>query len=434
LDIDSWLLLPVFVILIGLSAFFSGSESAFFSIPEDELRKMEEDKKRSRGKSRILWLFGRPRRLLLTILIGNTIVNVGAATTAAFFTSSFLPSSGSGNTWGIVIEITVVTFILLIFSEVLPKIFAVKEPVRFAEKVSFLIMGLVKVITPVTLVIERVIGLFLRFLKLKKEMPFMNEEELKALIDVGTEKGALDIAEREMIHSIFEFRETTAREVMIPRTDMICLDINTPITKVLSTIKKHGHSRIPVYEENIDNIKGLLYVKDLLPFMKEGRSVPKIENLLHRAYFIPESKRIDELLKEFQKERMHMAIVVDEYGGTAGLVTMEDVIEEIVGEIRDEFDMEKPLIRKVDENTWVVEGKIDIDDLNDKTNLDIPTDQGYESLGGFIFSQLGHIPVEEEKVVWKNVEMVVEKVQKQRIRRVKVILKKEKVSDRQKEQ
>ncbi|MCD6116394.1 HlyC/CorC family transporter [bacterium] len=434
METDSWLLLTVFVILVGLSAFFSGSESAFFSIPDDELAKIKDDKKQSRGESRILWLLKRPRRLLMTILIGNTIVNVGAATTAAFFSASVIPGNGSGSALGIIVEIAVVTFVLLMFSEVSPKIFAVKEPVRFADKVSLPIKGVVIAGTPVTVLIEWVMSVLLRSLKVKKEMPFMNEEELKALIDVGTEKGTLDIAEREMIHSIFEFGETTAKEVMIPRTDMICLDISTSITKVLSIIKKYGHSRIPVYEENIDNIKGLLYVKDLLPFMKAGRNLPRIENLLHRALFIPESKRIDELLKEFQKERMHMAIVVDEYGGIAGLVTMEDVIEEIVGEIRDEFDMEKPLLRKVDDNTWVVEGKIDIEDLNDKTNLDIPADEGYESLGGFIFAHLGHIPVEDEKVIWKDVEMIVEKVQKQRIKRVKVTVKKENTSGRQEEQ
>ncbi|MCD6396810.1 MAG: HlyC/CorC family transporter, partial [Spirochaetaceae bacterium] len=303
-----------------------------------------------------------------------------------------------------------------------PKIFAVKNPLHFAENVSLPVTGLVKLGTPVTWLIEKIANVFLKMLNIKKEMPFMNEEELKALIDVGTEKGTLDHTEREMIHSIFEFRETTAKEVMIPRPDMICIDINTPYKKVISLIKKYGHSRIPVFQENIDNIKGLLYVKDLLPFIMDSKSVPKIESLLHKAYFIPESKRIDELLKEFQKERMHMAVVVDEYGGTAGLVTMEDIIEEIVGEIRDEYDMEKPLIQKKDKRTWIVEGKIDIEDMNEKTGLNIPDDEGYESLGGFIFDQLGHIPVENEKVEWDNVEFIVEKIEKQRIKRVKVIL------------
>jgi len=405
-----------------LSAFFSGSESAFFSIDDSELKEMENDKNKSYKKKRVLWLMGRQRRLLMTLLAGNTIVNVGAATTAAIFTAKFFRIHEAGNTYKIIIEIGVVTLILLIFSEVSPKIFAVKNPLHFAENVSLPVTGLVKLGTPVTWLIEKIANVFLKMLNIKKEMPFMNEEELKALIDVGAEKGTLDYAEREMIHSIFEFRETTAKEVMIPRPDMICIDINTPYKKVISLIKKYGHSRIPVFQENIDNIKGLLYVKDLLPFIMDSKSVPKIESLLHKAYFIPESKRIDELLKEFQKERMHMAVVVDEYGGTAGLVTMEDIIEEIVGEIRDEYDMEKPLIQKKDQRTWIVEGKIDIEDMNEKTGLNIPDDEGYESLGGFIFDQLGHIPVENEKVEWDNVEFIVEKIDKQRIKRVKVIL------------
>jgi len=395
---DFWLLFTVFIVLVGLSAFFSGSESAFFSIDDSELKEMENDKNKSYKKKRVLWLMGRQRRLLMTLLAGNTIVNVGAATTAAIFTAKFFRIHEAGNTYKIIIEIGVVTLILLIFSEVSPKIFAVKNPLHFAENVSLPVTGLVKLGTPVTWLIEKIANVFLKMLNIKKEMPFMNEEELKALIDVGAEKGTLDYAEREMIHSIFEFRETTAKEVMIPRPDMICIDINTPYKKVISLIKKYGHSRIPVFQENIDNIKGLLYVKDLLPFIMDSKSVPKIESLLHKAYFIPESKRIDELLKEFQKERMHMAVVVDEYGGTAGLVTMEDIIEEIVGEIRDEYDMEK------------------------QTGLNIPDDEGYESLGGFIFDQLGHIPVENEKVEWDNVEFIVEKIDKQRIKRVKVIL------------
>jgi len=419
---DFWLFLTVFIVLVGLSAFFSGSESAFFSIDDSELKEMENDKNKSYKKKRILWLMGRQRRLLMTLLAGNTIVNVGAATTAAIFTAKFFRIHEAGNTYKIIIEIGVVTLILLIFSEVSPKIFAVKNPLHFAENVSLPVTGLVKLGTPVTWLIEKIANVFLKMLNIKKEMPFMNEEELKALIDVGTEKGTLDHTEREMIHSIFEFRETTAKEVMIPRPDMICIDINTPYKKVISLIKKYGHSRIPVFQENIDNIKGLLYVKDLLPFIMDSKSVPKIESLLHKAYFIPESKRIDELLKEFQKERMHMAVVVDEYGGTAGLVTMEDIIEEIVGEIRDEYDMEKPLIQKKDKRTWIVEGKIDIEDMNEKTGLNIPDDEGYESLGGFIFDQLGHIPVENEKVEWDNVEFIVEKIEKQRIKRVKVIL------------
>ncbi|RKY76257.1 hemolysin [candidate division KSB1 bacterium] len=419
---DFWLLFTVFIVLVGLSAFFSGSESAFFSIDDSELKEMENDKNKSYKKKRVLWLMGRQRRLLMTLLAGNTIVNVGAATTAAIFTAKFFRIHEAGNTYKIIIEIGVVTLILLIFSEVSPKIFAVKNPLHFAENVSLPVTGLVKLGTPVTWLIEKIANVFLKMLNIKKEMPFMNEEELKALIDVGAEKGTLDYAEREMIHSIFEFRETTAKEVMIPRPDMICIDINTPYKKVISLIKKYGHSRIPVFQENIDNIKGLLYVKDLLPFIMDSKSVPKIESLLHKAYFIPESKRIDELLKEFQKERMHMAVVVDEYGGTAGLVTMEDIIEEIVGEIRDEYDMEKPLIQKKDQRTWIVEGKIDIEDMNEKTGLNIPDDEGYESLGGFIFDQLGHIPVENEKVEWDNVEFIVEKIDKQRIKRVKVIL------------
>lgn len=422
MESDTWLFFVIFIVLVSLSAFFSGSESAFFSIQDSELKEIESRKKRSHRKSRVLWLMQRQRRLLMTLLIGNTVVNVGAATTAAIFTASILPVHGPGSTLPIIIEIAVVTLILLVFSEVSPKVFAVKNPMHFAETVSMPVVFLVRLLSPAAWLAEKVTNLFQKMLRITKEMPFINEEELKALIDVGTEKGALDHTEREMIHSIFEFRETMAKEVMIPRTDMVCIDETTSFDEVISIIKKHGHSRIPVYRDTIDDIKGLLYVKDLLPFFKNGKTTPKIASLLHNAYFIPESKRIDELLKEFQKERMHMAVVVDEYGGTAGLVTMEDIIEEIVGEIRDEFDYEKPLLQKIDERTWVIEGKIDVEDMNEKTGLHLPDDQEYESLGGFIFEKLGHIPEEQEEFEWSNVRFIIEKVQKQRVRRVKVIL------------
>ena len=420
MGIDSILSIGLFILFIILSAFFSGSESAYFSITAIDLRKLREEGERSKGFRRVVKLLETPRRLLMIILIGNTMVNVAASTVAVLFTRNVIFKGTMGNTGSILIVIVVVTLVILIFSEVSPKVFAVKQAIPFALHVSLPLTAVVKVFTPISFLFEKIAQGFSSLLGVRSEAPFVNEEELKTLFEVGEEKGALDKTEREMIHSIFEFGETVVKEIMIPRMDMVCLEKDTSIKNVLKLVKEKGHSRIPVYDETVDNITGILFVKDIIPFMRGKREVPSLTDLVRNVYFVPESKMIDELLKEFQKERIHMAIVVDEYGGTAGLITLEDVLEEIVGEIRDEYDREKPLLRQVDDQTWIVDAKINIEDLNETLNIEIPTEEDYESLGGFIFSLLGRIPKDKEEVEYQNHLLVVEKVHGQRIKRVRI--------------
>ena len=424
MEIESWLSIGLFFLLIVFSAFFSGSESAFFSFSQIDLQRLREDKDKSRKVKRILHLMEKPRRLLMTILIGNTIVNVAAATVAALFTSKMIPENRISGNQAILLEIVVVTLVILIFSEVSPKVFAVRQAFRFASRVSLPLTWVVTCLTPVSILLERMTRGVTFVLGIHKEASFIDKEEFKTLFEVGEEKGTLDRTEREMIHSIFEFRGTAVKEVMVPRMDMICVEKDTPIQDILGLVKEKGHSRIPVYNEKIDNIVGILFVKDLLPYMRGKKEVPGLLNLVREAYFVPESKMIDELMREFQKERIHMAVVVDEYGGTSGLITLEDVIEEIVGEIRDEYDKETPLIKQVEEDTWLVEGKIDIEDLNESLHLNVPAEEDFESLGGFIFSLLGRIPQEKEEVQYENLRLIIEKVQRQRIKRVRIILEK----------
>jgi putative hemolysin len=416
-----WLYFVVFFILILLSAFFSGSESAYFSIPQIEISRLRKQKEKSGAIKRVLFLLEKPRRLLLSILVGNTIVNVGAATVAALFTSKYVPEGHIGKSGSLILEIIIVTIVILIFSEVSPKIFAVKRSLQFAIRVSLPLSAITRILIPITFVFDKLALAVSTLLGVEKEIPFADEEDLKTLFEVGEENGALDKNEREMIHSIFEFSETIVKEVMVPRMDMISLEKNTPIDAVLSLVKEKGHSRIPVYDNKIDEISGILFVKDLLPYMQGKKEIPALIDLMRKPYFVPESKGIDELLRDFQKERVHMAIVVDEYGGTAGLITLEDVIEEIVGEIRDEYDREKPLIHQVNENTWLVDGKIDIEDLNENLSLKIPAEEDYESLGGFIFSLMGRIPQVKEEVRFEDLLLIVEKVQGQRIQKVRLV-------------
>lgn len=420
MDVGIWLSLLLYLVLLGVSAFFSGSESAFYAITAPEMRRLRKEEGSSPAR-RIIRLMDRPRRLLTTILIGNTIVNVAAATWATLFAGRIL-SHDQLETWGLPAMIAAVTLTILFFSEIVPKVFAVKSPLRFARRSALFLEGFVFLFIPVTYIVERLTGFMIRLLGIQREIPFVNEEELKALIEVGEEKGTLDPSEREMIHSIFEFRETMVKEIMVPRMDMTAIEKNTSVEEVLLEVKAKGHSRIPVYDEEIDNITGILYVKDLLPYMGTGRPIPNLVTLARKPYFVPQSKPIDALLREFQKERLHMAIVVDEYGGTAGLITLEDVIEEIVGDIRDEYDREQPLVRRIDEHTWQADGKINIEELNDLVPVDLPTEEDFESLGGFLFSELGRIPVEDDGITYQGVRFVIERVQRRRIKLVRIVL------------
>jgi CBS domain containing-hemolysin-like protein len=253
----------------------------------------------------------------------------------------------------------------------------------------------------------------------------LSEKELRTLVDVGEEKGALLKEEKEMIHGIFELHGTVVREIMVPRTDMVCLEKDSSLTTVLNVVKEKMHSRIPVYDDTVDNIVGILYIKDLLPFIrKRNTSDFKLEKLVRPAYYVPEQKKINELLREFQAQKIHMAIVVDEYGGTSGLVTLEDVIEEIVGEIQDEYDKEAPLIEKINDHTFLVDGSMAIDEINEELNLDLPTEEGVDTLAGFLLGQFGSVPKPKEKITYNGYEFVIEKATKKRIQKVRLILKK----------
>lgn len=248
----------------------------------------------------------------------------------------------------------------------------------------------------------------------------VTEEEIKTIVDAGSEEGILEDEEKEMIYSIMRFGDTVAREVMLPRIDIVALDIDSTLDEALSLIIARGHSRIPVYHDNIDNIEGILYAKDLLEVWRSGEELESLEGLLREPHFIPESKKASDLLIEMQNRKIHMVFVVDEYGGTAGLVTLEDLVEEIVGEIQDEYDFhEERLWSQIDDNTYVFSARIDLDDLNHLLNTSIPTDES-DTLGGYIFTVLGRVPVVGDQVTTNDLEITVQSVTGRRIRKVKV--------------
>jgi putative hemolysin len=251
--------------------------------------------------------------------------------------------------------------------------------------------------------------------------PELTEEELRTLVDVGTSEGVVEREEREMIHKVFELEDTVARSVMIPRTDMFCLDIDTPAEQILPALRENLHSRVPVYERTIDVIVGILYTKDLLPYVAGLPPDFDLRARLHPPYFVPESKRADLLLQEFQAKKLHLAIVVDEYGGTAGLVTLEDLLEELVGEIADEYDEPERLIHRVDANTFRVSGKLSIEELNTVAGLSI-SDEEFDTVGGWVLDLFGRVPRARERITLPELTVTVEKVERTRVIEVLVTL------------
>ena len=410
----------IFFVLLLLSAFFSGSETAFFSINKVMAQKLGEEN--SVSSRRVVSLLKYPRRLLITILIGNTLVNVTAASVAALMVMRVAGQIGLSQTAALAINIGIVTFLILVLSEITPKVIAVKRPERFAKTVSLLLYFLYFIFLPISFLLDKMISLLTAifgFEEHEKER-LLNVEEFQTLLDIGEEQGSLETDEKQMLHSIFEFGDTNVREIMVPRTDVICVAHDIPVAELIEIIKTKGHTRIPVFKETIDNLQGILNAKDLLPLLSNGAQDVDVLQLTRPAIYVPESKKIDDLLRLFQKERQHMAVVVDEYGGTSGIVTLEDIIEEIVGEIRDEYDKEPSLYRKIDEHTYVVNAKMNIDALDELIDIEIPESDEYETLGGYILEQTGALPDEGESIRYKDYLMTMETVEKNRIILVRI--------------
>ena len=426
MDIVITIELIVFAILLFFSAFFSGSEMAFFSLSKATVRRMKEEK--AKGAEIIAPLLTRPKRLLVTILVGNTLVNVAAASLAAFVTLHLSDKHEWNEVIALLVEVVGVTALILVFGEVTPKVYAVNHPEKFTQLAAKPIRFVSTILFPITSVLAYLTRTVTELTGKRISSLSVTEEELKTMVEVGGEEGTLDKEEQEMIHSIFEFGETAVNEVMVPRIDMVCVEIGTERDELIRLITSAGHTRIPLYEENVDTIRGIIHAKDLLKVMSQSSEGIDLLNIARKPYFIPETKKIDDLLREFQKEKFHMAIVVDEYGGTAGLVTLEDLLEEIVGEIQDEFDVEEPLISRINDDTISVDAKINIHDLNDLLEVELPS-EGFETLGGFIFTQTGKIPEEGEEMEYMNLKFVIEEVSKQRISKVRIQKKSESEAD-----
>ena len=402
-------------VLLIISALLSGAEAAYFSLGRIRLKELAEQQEKS--TSPLAPLLTQPHELLVTLLVGITVVNIGASALAAAIAEQLF------GTKGLAIAIAGMILMLTVFGEVLPMTLAVEHPLRFSAWVNRPVVWLSTLLKPIRLGLGAFTALTLRIVgsERRRGQPEISEEELRTLVDVGAREGVVDRTEREMIHKVFELEDTLVREVMVPRPDMFCLEVTTPTDQILPMLREQLHSRVPVFEENIDQIVGVLYTKDLLPFLGGLPPTFDLRPHLHPPYFVPGSKRADTLLREFQAKKLHLAIVVDEYGDTAGLVTLEDLLEELVGEIRDEYDEDERLIQRVTPRVFRVSGRLPIDELNTATGLQIP-DDSFDTVGGWVLDLFGRVPHKGEKKEVDGVRVAVEKVERTRVLEVLVTL------------
>jgi putative hemolysin len=420
--IDSVILhLLVLLVLVACSGLLTGAEAAYFSLGRARLRKLREG-----GEGGPLRLIDRPHDLLVTLLVGITLINISASAIAAALAEDIF-----GARYGLLVEMVGMILLLTTFGEVLPMTLAVKYPERFLALAHRPIgwLGALLTLTGVRAVLSGLTALTVKvFGRGAETQPELTEEELRTLVDVGATEGVVEREEREMIHGVFELEDTLVRSVMVPRTDMFCLDVETPVAEILPALRDNLHSRVPVYEGTIDVIVGVLYTKELLKYMHGLPPDFDVRAYLHPPYFVPETKRADALLQEFQAKRLHMAIVVDEFGGTAGIVSLEDLLEEVVGEIADEYDEPERLLQKIDATTYRVSGKLPINELNTAIGLSIPHDQ-FDTVGGWVLDLFGRVPRKAERKETSELSVTVEKVERTRVLEVLVTLRKPPVGE-----
>jgi putative hemolysin len=419
--------------LIVLNAFFAASEIALISLNDNKIRIMAED-----GDKKAITinnLLGEPSRFLATIQIGITLAGFLAS---AFASKSFadplvnlLLATGIPipeawlNTAAVFVITIILSYFTLVLGELVPKRLAMKKAESIARFVANPLRALSIITLPFVKLLTSSTNFFIKLLGVNPhaEEEHVTEEEIRMMVDVGEEKGTIHETEKLMINNIFEFNNKTVEEIMTHRVDIAALPIEASLNDVISFLKREKYSRIPVYKDSIDNIIGVMHSKYLIQYLAQEKDQKsfKLSDFIRVPYFVPASKRTDELFKELQQNRMHFAVIIDEYGGTAGIVTLEDLIEEIVGNIFDEDDEEEKLFDKLDENTFMINGSASLDEVKDYLDIELPIEE-YETLSGFVIGQLGRIPGKEDNptVEYNGVVFKVEEVEEKRVAKVKV--------------
>lgn len=410
----------IYLVILGFclmaSAIFSTAETALITLPETKIRKIIEE-----GKGFLrpfkLWLM-KPNRVLTTIIIANNLFNTLAAVVATVLAQLLFAQHV------ISIATGTVTILLLIFGEITPKTFARHNAILVVRWVLYLIYPLYFLLFPIAWFLSWFAVLLVRLLggKTQRAGPIATQEDIAYLIKLSHKEGVFKKEQGQMLQSIIAFKDTCAKEIMIPRTQILSFEINRDLNYILDKVTEHGYTRWPVYQKTIDHITGIFYVKDLIHQLQDNKQFILKEHL-RKTIFVPESMKLDNILRELQRKKVHLAIVVDEYGGTAGIISLEDILEQIVGDIQDEYDVEDIYIKKLAHNHFIVDGKTTISELKKATGLSLPTQEAYETLGGFLVHSLGKLPVKDYTYHYHGYSLKVIEVEEKRV--ISVEIKKE---------
>ena len=405
------------IVLLGLSGFFSMSETALMAITKIRMRTMLDEG--VKGAKLLDKLLQNPSKLLSAILIGNNVVNIGASAISTTLTVKLM----GGSDVGALVATGVMTVLVLIFGEITPKTIAKMNAEKLALRVSRPINIISIILKPLVFIFTAISSVVIKLFggDASGSDHYITEEELKTIVDVSEEEGVLENTEKEMIFNVFKFGDIQVEDIMIQRVNITALNKDITKEELFDTIKKEQFSRIPVYDETIDNVVGVLNVKDLILLEDKSKEF-NVMDYTREPFYTFEFKKVSELFTEMKKTRNHMAVVLDEYGGTVGIVTMEDLVEEIVGDIEDEYDEAKDKnIRKIKENEYIVEGSTRIDELSDLLGFEIESEE-LDSVGGLIIDSIGRMPKEKEQIEIENVKFIVEKVKKNSIKKVKILI------------
>lgn len=411
----TWQIIVLLILLLS-SAFFSASETALMTLSRIRIRHMVEEE--IPGADQVNRLIENSGKLLGAILVGNNLVNIGASALATAIMIQFFGDTGIG------IATVGMTILVLIIGEITPKTLAAQYSESVALKVSRPLAVIIRILSPITAVMVSITNVIIQMFggKVNNRQPFITEEELRTMVHVGHEEGVLEGEEKKMIYNVFEFGDSRVKDVMTPRTDMVAIEVSSTYEEIIDLFKEEQFSRIPVYEDTPDNVVGILTVKDLIIFSYQGSEAQfDIYQYLREAYFTYEFKPVTELLKEMRHKRLGLAIVLDEYGGTAGIITMEDLVEEIVGEIRDEYDGHERDIEVVRENEYILDGSTRIDEVNEMIGTHLESDD-FDSIGGYVLGLFGRLPEMREAIEDDGITFIVEEVDKNRIESLRIIM------------
>jgi CBS domain containing-hemolysin-like protein len=407
-----WTELGVVLALIALAALLAAAETAISRMSRVRAYHLQDEGRR--GAKAVVRIAEEPARYLNVVLLLTLLVQLGGTTLAAVVAIRHLHQVGEWVATG------VMTLLLFMFAEVTPKTFAVQQTDRVALRLAPVIVAVTVAVGGIAKSLISVANAIMPGKGLPQG-PFVTEQEIKAMAEMASEEEVIEEGEKELIHSIFEFGDTLVREVMVPRPDIVAAPVDSSMRQVLDLVLRHGFSRIPVYRTTLDDVAGVVYAKDLLRHLHAGKENVALDSIMREPFFVPETKNIDDLLREMQMRRVHIALVTDEYGSVAGLVTIEDLLEELVGEIADEYDREEPQIEPVDDQTYRVNGRLSIDDVNELLDVKLPHEE-WDTVAGLMYGLLGAVPTQGETVTYDNITLTAEKVQGRRI--AKVLLRK----------